>query len=96
MLGAHHYREAERLVAHSKNHVDQGNQADDKIAELAAAQAQVHATLAHAAAVIEAAHEHGAWLINRPTPADDVDPAYPGTPWGRALYGDLHLTKKED
>lgn len=56
MTGPDHYREAERLVAHSKNHTDQGNGADDKIGELAAAQAQVHATLALAAATVETAY----------------------------------------
>ncbi len=50
MTGPEHYKAAERLVAHSQSHTDQGNGADDKIAELAAAQAQVHATLALAAA----------------------------------------------
>lgn len=62
--------------------------------------AQVHATLALAAATVEAADHHtppGRFqLINRPTPGDDVDPAYPGTPWGRALYGDLHTSTDKD
>jgi hypothetical protein len=50
MNGPQHYAEAERLVAHSKNHTDQGNPADDTIAALAATQAQVHASLALTAA----------------------------------------------
>lgn len=55
MTGPEHYKAAERLLQHSKNHTDQGNGADDKIGELAAAQAQVHATLALAAATIDGA-----------------------------------------
>lgn len=46
MNGQEHYRAAERLVQHSVDHTDQGNAADDKIAELSATQAQVHALLA--------------------------------------------------
>lgn len=60
--------------------------------------AQVHATLAHVAVLAEASNssQTGYPLVQRPSPASDGDPAYPGTPWGRALFGDLHLTKKED
>jgi hypothetical protein len=51
MTGPEHYRKAEHYLEHSKNHTDTGNEADRHIAELAAAQAQVHATLAQAAAI---------------------------------------------
>lgn len=56
MNGPEHYHEAQRLVAHSQDHTDQGNAADDTIAALAAAQAQVHATLAQVAAIANASH----------------------------------------
>ena len=54
MNGPAHYREAERFLQHSKDHTDSGNEADRHIAEVAAAQAQVHATLALAAATAAA------------------------------------------
>lgn len=50
MNGPEHFREAERLVVHSKKHTDTGCLADESIARLAAAQGQVHATLALVAA----------------------------------------------
>ena len=57
------------------------------------AEAQVHATLALAAATVEAADQqidtnYRRALILRPSAGDDVDPAFPGSPWGRALYGE--------
>lgn len=75
MNGPEHYREAERLVAHSQNHTDQGNVADDTIAALAAAQAQVHATLAQVAATANADHHQnggfGSQLADPPNSWDD-------------------------
>lgn len=64
MNGRDHYAEARTLLRHSQDHTDQGNSADDKIAELAAAQAQVHATLA----LFDRIQEIGDQLdtINRP------------------------------
>lgn len=55
MTGPQHYRAAEHYVQHSKDHTDTGNEADRHIAALAAAQAQVHATLALAAAAADPA-----------------------------------------
>lgn len=59
MTGPEHYREAARLVEHSKRHTDTGNEADDWIADHAAAQAQVHAQLAHTAAWLTIAMSMG-------------------------------------
>jgi hypothetical protein len=56
--------------------------------------ALVHATLANAGATIEAANDgSGGHIVMRPQRADpDLgEHAYPGTEWGRAFYGDLHL-----
>lgn len=63
MTGAEHYQEAERIIASvtRRGHLEQGDHAD------VLALAQVHATLAHAAAVaLSVAHDmpvadHDAW-----------------------------------
>jgi transcriptional regulator with XRE-family HTH domain len=51
--GSEHYLEAEKWLDCSHRHTDQGNEGDERIAAHAAAQAQVHATLALAAATIQ-------------------------------------------
>ena len=100
MQGHEHYREAERLIAVAEGTYWEGPTAQAEFAQTCLAAAQAHATLALVAATVEAADHHtppGRFqLINRPTPGDDVDPAYPGTPWGRALYGDLHTSTDKD
>lgn len=87
MNGPEHYAEAERLLATAHKPSRTGCTASEAIKS-----AQVHATLALAAATVEAADQqidtnYRRALILRPSAGDDVDPAFPGTPWGRALYG---------
>lgn len=96
MNGPEHYREAERLLALALKHEENG--LVPRSVDVCHAQAQVHATLALAAATIEAAdHDPDGWrLIGRPVPAQHGDPAYPGTPWGRAFFGDRHLDEGGD
>lgn len=95
MLGADHYREAERIT----NFAELNAEAHD--AEWyanAMRAAQVHATLAHAAAVVEASAASALGIhIGVPNPSDPElgDRPYPGTPWGRAFYGDRHLTAND-
>jgi len=91
MRGDEHYREAERILDFVEDNAE-ANDAEWYANAMRAA--QVHATLAHAAAVIEA----GGVPIHIPTPADPEagDRPYPGTPWGRAFYGDRHLTSTND
>ena len=64
MTGPEHYREAERLIAMAReaHHADlYGHSTDDQSA-LVLADAQVHATLAHAAATaVSSAAETRAW-----------------------------------
>lgn len=88
MQGYYHYRLAEDLL-------DRALAAEGMAhaAELVA-RAQAHAALAQAAAVIETGHTVYGGLIFRPQAADpDLgESASPGNGWGRALFGDLHLT----
>lgn len=91
MTGPEHYREAERLaeLAMSPSGLALAQDGYD-----VAGTAQIHATLALAAATVEAADQqidvnYRRPLIIRPTKGDDVDPAFPGSPWGRALYGEV-------
>lgn len=94
MHGHEHYRISESFLEHSKNHTDSGDERDRHIAEVAALQALTHAVLAQAAAVVEAcAFGEGGIHISRPSPSDPEvgDRPWPGTPWGRAFFGDLHL-----
>lgn len=97
MHGADHYREAEHMLEYA---ADADPDADPSHVSLFLEFAQVHATLAHAAAVIEAADrdDNSHRLVARPSAADrDIrEPAYPGTPWGRAFYGDLHLDTTQE
>jgi hypothetical protein len=108
MQGHEHYREAERLLALCEEPTGSyPSEFGDGVTDwnrnnLMAA--QIHATLAHAAAVVEASDRIGVaidggfrtrHLVLRPTRADDVDGPFPGSPWGRALYGDLHLDTKD-
>lgn len=58
MTGPEHYREAEALIAQS------GSQMDKDIVEWMVARAQVHATLALAAAVIETGAVVGPYHID--------------------------------
>jgi len=101
VTGPEHYREAERMLLVAQSEMEGYAFTRDEAAEavhLAQAQwaqqrAQVHATLALAAATVEAVGiAPGDRLALRPLPADDFpggDPAYPGNPWGRALYGEV-------
>lgn len=95
MNGPDHYREAERLLG-----TIEARKLGSNETFAAAEMAQVHATLALTAATLAAA-EHTAesaynvaggarpgQLVSRPHPGDEVDPPYPGNPWGRALYGE--------
>lgn len=103
MAGTDHYREAERILIglpQQMTNFTAAVVAKEPVEGLAIAQgaisvaidlAQVHATLALAAATAEAGD-----LVARPTPADETDSAYPGTAWGRALHGDLHLPNQKD
>lgn len=50
MTGGEHYREAERYVASAHNLAAEG---DEELAKLELGFAQVHATLAHAAAMVD-------------------------------------------
>ena len=95
MRGDEHYREAERIIDHAEESAEAH---DAEWYANAMRAAQVHATLAHAAAVIDAAdHEpNSRRLISRPMRAADGDPAYSGTPWGRAFYGDPHLDSTQE
>lgn len=66
MNGPQHYTEAERLVQVSVLHTDSTDPRDLAIAELSAAQAQVHATLAGVAASLDESRvrlimNHDAW-----------------------------------
>lgn len=91
---AWHYREAERLVQLSLRQRERDKPEDHApLSQLTMLQAQVHATLAAAGATIEAADADANrdYLVKRPYPAADGDPAMPGTEWGRAFYGDRHL-----
>lgn len=54
MSGPEHYRQAEQWLECSHRHTDQGNEGDERIAAHTARQAQVHATLALAAATVQA------------------------------------------
>lgn len=97
MQGHEHYRVAEVILTRAE---DGALTEGPEWYANAVAAAQVHATLALVSATVEAADHHtppGRFqLISRPTPGDDVDPAYPGTPWGRALYGDLLTSTDKD
>lgn len=94
MTGPGHYAKAEALLANAWRHVGDSDRDflhTPETRALLIAQAQVHATLALTAATIEAADQtvfpHRP-LVLRPTQGDDVDPAFPGSPWGRAFYGE--------
>jgi hypothetical protein len=75
MTGPEHYREAERL-AKQANHWTYGDGGDPVVGAALAAEAQVHATLALAAAAAEAGG-----LVT----AGDITGEL--SPWGRALGG---------
>ncbi|MFE9003172.1 hypothetical protein ACFYOY_13670 [Streptomyces sp. NPDC007875] len=61
MTGPEHYREAERLLAEADNIAEHGGDMGEMIAA-----AQVHATLAHAAATAQAALVNGDHFIGMP------------------------------
>lgn len=87
MNGPEHYIDAERLLKLA------GNSHHAVRPDMLAA-AQVHATLAVAAATAEAAPESPTCgpLVQPPTPAGvpiPDAPAYPGNDWGRAIYGEV-------
>lgn len=98
MSGPEHYREAERLSDYAEEHAFENG--PEWYANAMAA-AQVHATLALAAATLAAAEHDGqarydaasacrpGLLVLRPHPGNEVDPPYPGNDWGRALYGEV-------
>ena len=71
---ADHYREAERLLDDVYNDMSAGGEMAGHLLTAAL----VHATLAHAGAIIEAAG-HDGW----PLPED----------WAHALYGDVRATE---
>lgn len=88
MTGPDHYREGERLLEHASTY----RVGSESYAHTIAA-AGAHFAAAQVAATVEAAdriggaaagHSHPR-LVVRPTPAAGSDPAYPGSPWGRAL-----------
>lgn len=97
MNGPEHYAEAERLAVMAAESIDTlGNlpreKGQDAVQAAAAvlACAQVHATLALAAATAEAAPDSPIYgpLVQRPLPeghAFEGSPASPGSPWGRVL-----------
>ena len=74
MTPAEHYREAERVLALSRDE----DQIHFAVEDTRMRHALVHATLAHAGAIIEAAG-HDGW----PLPED----------WAHALYGDVRATE---
>lgn len=101
MRSDEHYRLAEALLANLRDEMagSPGTllRTPEQRAEMRE-EALAHATLAHAAVLAESATsaQTGFPLVSRPFPAADGDPAYPGSPWGRALYGDLHTTNDKD
>lgn len=89
MNGPEHYREAERLLGEVRKGYEDGPTMSYQHESCTLAEAQVHATLALAAATVEAADEGRPVSVLRPFPGDDVDPPLPGNGWGRAFYGSL-------
>lgn len=97
MTGPEHYREAERLL----DEVMSSSTVRPNVDAINLAAAQVHATLALAAATLAAAEHTAAAsydaaggyrpprLVQQPLPGDEFDQPYPGNDWGRALYGEV-------
>lgn len=95
MHGHEHYREAERLAELASSPAGAAMTADGfDVTGLA----QVHATLALAGATVEvSAAGHLGIYIGVPSPSQPElnGRPYPGTGWGRAFYGDRHLTSTD-
>ncbi|MBM0256364.1 hypothetical protein [Micromonospora sp. 4G55] len=75
MTGPEHYREAERLAARAEQHITEDAR-DMRIAEVTAYVAQVHATLAVAAAT----------AINDPSPVAEGQPSWAAAEWEKVAY----------